>query len=456
MAAIANDFGRAADGRGHHLVADHQHAQVVAFVITLQQHALVEHAGTLDGFLHLARRAQINCHALALFTVDRLDHHRAMLGEKGGIVFGATGQALRRYAEVGARQGAMSQALVLAQGHAHGAGQVAQRFAAADASAAVAEGEQPGLGVVHLHFDAAAQRLVDDDTRVGVELGLRARTEEQRLVDAVLALEAEGLQLAEAELGVKLLGLFVVVQHRQVEVAQATAHAVLDQMTDQHLADARAAALRVDRQAPEAAAVFRVTEGALVVEAHDAADHRAAVFVLGQPVGRAALVVGREFGRVDRQHAAGLVQAVDRLPVGVVLRPANAETTEATTRWAVVGKPQAQGVGGVEEQLLRRMRQYLMRCGHVKRDIALAGLFAQQGFGQRPGVGVGMADQQAAPAAMDGLRLTGLAAVILGQACLQTLVGGCLAAQQALVEGSGAHGIVPVRVHYVRSEPDRH
>ena len=99
------------------------------------------------------------------------------------------------------------------------------------------------------------------------------------------------------------------------------------------------------------------------------------------------------------------VQAVDGLPVGIVLRAADMETTEDAARGAVVAEPQAQGVGGVEKQLLRRMRQHLMRGGYVQRDIALAGLLGKQGFGQRRGIGIGVADQQTAPAAMNGLCL---------------------------------------------------
>src|SRR5690606_16555987 len=262
---IADDLGRSTDRCGHYLVADHQDAQIIAFVIALQQHALIEYAGAFDGFLHFNCRTQVDRHTLALLAIHRLDHYRPVLGEEGGIVFGAARQALGRHAETDARQGAMGQALVLAQGHAHGAGEVAQRLPAPNAPAAMAEGEQSGLGVIHLHLDAAAQGLVDDDARVRVEFGLGAGAEKQWLVDAVLALEAEGLQLAEAQLGVELLGLLVVVQHRQVKVAQAAAHAVLDQVTYQHFADPGAAAVRGYRQTPQAAAIFRVMEGTLVI-----------------------------------------------------------------------------------------------------------------------------------------------------------------------------------------------
>ncbi|MCY1519993.1 hypothetical protein D9M68_547590 [compost metagenome] len=440
VATVADHFGWSADGSGDHLETDHHDAQVEAFVKAFQQHAVVERLGALDGGLHLGRRAQVDRHPLALLAIHRLDYQAAVFGEERGVVFGAAGQALGWQVQARAGPGAMGQALVLAEGHAHRAGQVGQRFAAADAPPAVAQGEEPHFGIVHVHLDAAAQRLVNDDSRVGVHLRLWARAEEQWLVDAVLALDAEGLQLAETQLGVELLGLVVVVQHREVEVAEAAAHEMLDQVAYQHFANAGAAAVWVDRQAPEAAAVFRVAIGLEVIEAHHAADHRAAVFVFGQPVHRAALVSRGELGRVDRQHAAHLVQAVDRLPVLGVLCTADAVTAKAAMGLAVVAEPQAQGVGGVEEQLLRCLRQHLLWRRHIQGDIALARQFGEQVIGQGAGIRVGVTDQQATPAAVHGQGLAGFGVVIFGEACLQALVGGRLAAQKTLIEGSGSHG----------------
>ncbi|MNH00908.1 hypothetical protein D3C79_601140 [compost metagenome] len=172
-----------------------------------------------------------------------------------------------------------------------------------------------------------------------------------------------------------------------------------------------------------------------VVQAHDAADHRAAVFVLGQPVHRAAQVQRGEQLGVDRQHAARLVQGVDRLPVARVLRPAHAEAAEHPLRRAVVGEPQAQGVGRVEEQLLGGLGQHLLRCGHVQGDVAFARVLVEQILGQGSRVGVGVAYQQPAPAAVHGTRLVVGLAAVAGQARLQALVGRRLAAQQALAVG---------------------
>ncbi|KWV85264.1 hypothetical protein PFLmoz3_05208 [Pseudomonas fluorescens] len=164
-----------------------------------------------------------------------------------------------------------------------------------------------------------------------------------------------------------------------------------------------------------------------MVEAHHAANHRAAVFVFGQPVHRAALMAWGEAFRVDRQHPAALVQVVDRLPVGLALHPANTKAAKYPGGRAVVGEPQAQGVGRVEEQLLRVNAQDLLGRCHVQRDIALARLLVEQFLGQACRVGKGVPDQQTAPAAMHGNRVGGQCAAVFGQARLQALVGRRLA-----------------------------
>lgn len=113
--------------------------------------------------------------------------------------------------------------------------------------------------------------------------------------------------------------------------------------------------------------------------------------------------------------------------------PADAETAWRTARRAVVGEPQAQGIRGIEEELLRGVGQDLLRRRHVERDVAFAGGFLQQVAGQFLGVRVGLPDQQAAPAAVDAQRFLGGLAVIFGETRLQAFVGGRLDTLQALV-----------------------
>ncbi len=167
-------------------------------------------------------------------------------------------------------------------------------------------------------------------------------------------------------------------QHRQIQITQATTHEVFDQMPHQHFTDTGPRALWIHRQAPQAAAVFRIVEGFLVIEAHDAADYCAAVFIFGQPINRAALMMRSQPRGIDRQHAACLIQQIDCLPVRFALRAANAEAAKHAGGLAVIAEPQAQGIGRVEKQLRRFEPENLLRCGNVQSDIAFAGLLVEQ------------------------------------------------------------------------------
>ncbi|MNR46900.1 hypothetical protein D3C85_1659300 [compost metagenome] len=80
---------------------------------------------------------------------------------------------------------------------------------------------------------------------------------------------------------------------------------------------------------------------------------------------------------VHRQHAAAAVELVDRLPVGVAQGTTDAEAAKGPACRTVVGEPETQGVGRVEEEMLRRLGQHLLGRGDIEGDIALAGLFVQ-------------------------------------------------------------------------------
>jgi len=158
----------------NHLEADHQDAQVQAFVEAFEQDPAVELTRCFNRLLHLFDGLQVHRHALALFTIQRFDHDALVLVEELQVVVGAARPLLRRQFQPGGLEHLVGQAFVLAQGHADGAGQVAQRFTAAHAAPAMAEGEQAGIGVVYLHVDATAMGFFDDDPRVRVEPRLRA------------------------------------------------------------------------------------------------------------------------------------------------------------------------------------------------------------------------------------------------------------------------------------------
>ncbi len=144
-----------------------------------QNDASVELAGLFDGALHVFNGAQINRDALTLLTVQRLDHDLPVLFEKRQIIVCVACPLLCGQAQAGGLQGTMGQALVLTQGHAHRAGQIAQRLAATDAATAVAEGEQPGIGIIYLHVNAAPMGFLDNDPRIRIEVCLRAWAEKQ-------------------------------------------------------------------------------------------------------------------------------------------------------------------------------------------------------------------------------------------------------------------------------------
>ncbi|MNY16400.1 hypothetical protein D3C86_1496620 [compost metagenome] len=124
--AIADHFGRPANCGRDHFKTDHQDSQVEALVEAFQQHATIKLAGRLDGVLHLFDGLQVDRHALALFAVQRFDHHAPVLIQERQIVIGIARQLLHGQVQPGSLEHLVGQALVLAQGHADGAGQVTQ------------------------------------------------------------------------------------------------------------------------------------------------------------------------------------------------------------------------------------------------------------------------------------------------------------------------------------------
>src|SRR5690606_37056568 len=113
------------------------------------------------------------------------------------------------------------------------------------------------------------------------------------------------------------------------------------QMANQRFANPGPGATGRYGQAPEAGTVLRVIEGLVMIDAHHAADDLAGILVFSHPVNRPAFLVGRAALRIDRQHAARLVQAVDRAPVRLALRTSYAKAAEHSPGGAVIGEPQA-------------------------------------------------------------------------------------------------------------------
>lgn len=60
----------------------------------------------------------------------------------------------------------------------------------------------------------------------------------------------------------------------------------------------------------------------------------------------------------------------------------NGESTRDAVGRAVIAEPQAQGIGGVEEQLLRCIGKDDLRIGDIQGDVPFTGQLLQQGTGQ--------------------------------------------------------------------------
>ena len=88
--------------------------------------------------------------------------------------------------------------------------------------------------------------------------------------------------------------------------------------------------------------------------------------------------------------------------------------------------------------MLRRLRQHLLRGGDVQGDIALARSLGQQFVRQFGGVGIGVANPQAAPAAVQGQGLARVGPVIPGEARLPRLTW-CVG-KKAWNQGGGKPG----------------
>ncbi|MNJ55561.1 hypothetical protein D3C77_510630 [compost metagenome] len=124
--AVTDHLRRVANRGGHDVKADDHDAQVQARVEAFEQHAAVEAPGVFHCPIDFFKGGQVDGHPLALFAIQRLDHHRAVVFQKGQVIVGVARQLLGRQSQACLLEGSVGEALVLAQGHAHGTGQVAQ------------------------------------------------------------------------------------------------------------------------------------------------------------------------------------------------------------------------------------------------------------------------------------------------------------------------------------------
>ena len=266
-------------------------------------------------------------------------------------------------------------------------------------------------------MDAAAARFVDDDLSVDVQVFRTLRTDEQGLVDRVLLLHRVDGNPLEPHLLVQLYGFGVVVQHRQVHERAAGFAEVSRQRGDQADADRGHGRLTVDGERPQGGALFRIVEGRGVIDAHDDAENLAILRRL-RDQDRDAMPAAelRQKSGLERDHAARRIDAVDHAFVGRLGRADREHVAlGAAGRHRQFLQVEAETVGRIHEQGLRRHGQDHVRVAHIDGEVALTGFFLHQPGGEKLRLVEGLAEQHAAPAAMHGDAFADRADAVLGR-----------------------------------------
>ena len=401
LPAVTDHLGGLADGGGNHLEVDDHDAQVVALHELLEDHGIAVAPGTADGPLQALRVADIDADPRPLLAPGRLDHDPLEPGqERLGLVQGLH-PGLLRHPQARPAQHPMGDRLVVAAAHGDGGGQLAQGFPADDAPTPEHQGEIARGGIDHLDADAPPTGLVDDDGRVGVEVRLGRPTEEQGLVVGVLVLDGEDRDALEAQPLIQLDGLEVVVHHREIDEDAAPRLVELDDLADQVLADARIGGLGIDREGPEAGAVLRIVEGGRVVHAAHHAQDGTVLLVLRHPIGQdpgGALVPDEV--RTRRNHAPARIEPLDGIGILPAVEEAHMEPLWPLQRGVVALCPEAEGVGGIQKQVLGGVGEHHVGVAEVERHVPLPGALLPQHLGQLAKVGEGLPEEEPPPAAI--------------------------------------------------------
>ena len=313
------------------------------------------------------------------------------------------GQPAAGHRDAGLDRDAPGLPFVVAATHRDGRGELRQRLAGNHAAPAVGEAQFAGLGVEHLHLDPASQRLVGNDPGVRVQVvdGLRRRRE-KRLVDGVLALDAQHRDALETELLVQRDRRGVVVHHGQVQVRASRGAVVLGQRTSQHFANARQARRGVDCQRPQAGAVFGVVEQPLVIDPGDGADHGSVVVTHGDQIRHRLVVdvVGPDLFHPRGHHPAAHVDAVHFLRVLRRFQRADGDSGRRPGQ-GFTEEAQPVGVARIDEELVRRAGHDDVRLAGVHADVAASRPLASKHLGEVVRVGERLPEDQTAPAEVE-------------------------------------------------------
>ena len=119
MVPGADDLRGPAQRGGHHLVVDHDQAQVVARGALLDQHVGMLLTGPGQRRVELLGIVDADGDALALLAAGRLDHDVADLGEERVVLLVEGGQPSSGDDDPGLGDDATGQSLVVASAHRH-------------------------------------------------------------------------------------------------------------------------------------------------------------------------------------------------------------------------------------------------------------------------------------------------------------------------------------------------
>src|SRR5690625_182826 len=290
----ARHFGRTPDRRCHDLEVDDNDTQILPRHILFQQHGFAMGAGCSDSRFYLLRRPQINCDTAALLAAQRLYDEALVLLEKFRISLRRIGPALRREIEPFRRENAVRDGLVVTAAHRHRGSEFRERFPARDRAPSVGQAEEAALCIQYFNCNTAAARLVNNDSRVGIERFLGWFADIKFLIDRTAGLQAEALDRVKAELFVKRNGLFIIVENGKIhEGASPLLHAAR-QIENKGNADSGVGRLTVNGEAPEAGAFLRITENAFVIQSRDGTDNVPAASVACDKMKVAVVVPVRE------------------------------------------------------------------------------------------------------------------------------------------------------------------
>lgn len=104
-----------------------------------------------------------------------------------------------------------------------------------------------------------------------------------------------------------------------------------------------------------------------MIDAHRHPDHLTARAVLGQRIDDLPLgALPPHPHRIDRHHAPAAIEGVDGSDVGAGAQAPDGEALARRARWTIFGQPQAEGLGGIDEELLRRLGNHHVRAFYVK------------------------------------------------------------------------------------------